>query len=120
MMLAYLILDFPHKGKNALIEDLFARDDDEYLTLILVSEAIAILKKDNIDSLWISLVEKTGNLLHFFSFRYGFISRPSGSKSFPKAQFLYYPLKQNLDNTYFSDNKQWNIHSADTSFLEKY
>ena len=118
-MVAYLILDYPDPGKNVLIEDLFALKDDEHLISILVSEAVAILKKANVDSVWTYLIESEGMHSKIFSQRHGFISHSSGLKTLPMARFLYLPLKENLYNEIFSDEKQWNLMAADSWFFEK-
>jgi GNAT superfamily N-acetyltransferase len=118
-MIAYIIFDYPDPGKNVLIEDLFALKDDEYLISILVSEAVAILKKANADSVWTYLMEREGIHSKIFSQRHGFISHSSGLKTLPMARFLYLPLKENLNHEIFSDEKQWNLMAADSWFFEK-
>ncbi len=118
-MVAYLLLDYPDPGKNVLIEDLFTMKDDGNLITILVSEAVAILKKANVDSVWTYLAESEGMHSKIFSQRHGFISHSSGLKTLPMARFLYLPLKENLIQEIFSDEKQWNLMAADCWFFEK-
>jgi GNAT superfamily N-acetyltransferase len=118
MMLAYLILDYPDSGKNVLIEDLFAREDDGYLISLLMSEAAAILKTAKADSVWTCLTEENKLPFQIFSRRYGFISQ-SSLQTMPMSQFLCLPLKENLDPGILSDQKQWNLRSADFRFFEK-
>ena len=119
VMLAYLILDYPETNKNVLIEDMFALKDDEYLVSILMSEAVAILKKANMDSMWTYLIEREGNHSKIFSVRHGFICHSSALKTVPMARFLYFPLKGDMKNEIFSDEKQWNLMVADFWFFEK-
>lgn len=116
-MVAYLILDYPDDGKNVLIEDMFARGDNEYLKSILVSEAVAMLKKHNIDSIWTYLIDGKKNHSQIFSVRQGFISC-SFIKTFPIARFLYFPLKENQNNMIFSDKEQWKLWCADFWYFE--
>lgn len=116
-MCAYLILDYPDAGKNVLIEDLFVREDDEYLIPILVSEAVAILKKDNVDSIWTYLIDNNESHSEIFSLRNGFISHSSGLTT-PVARFLFLPLTENPAHEVFSDAKQWNFQCADFWYFE--
>lgn len=119
MMLAYLILDYPFTKKNVLIEDMFALKDDEYLISIIMSEAVAILKNANMDSMWTYLIEKEGHHLKIFSVRNGFIWHSSGLKTIPMARYLYFPLTEDLHTETFSYEKQWNLMVADFWFFEK-
>ena len=113
-MLAYLIIEYKDEGKTALVVDIFARDDDESLFLTLVSELVTILKNEHFDSIQTYLIERNGSVSKIFSLRHGFIGRSSGTDKKTKLRFLYYPLKEHLCTTNFSDKNQWNIQSVDT------
>jgi hypothetical protein len=113
-MLAYLIIEYKEGGKTALIADIFARDNDGSLILMLVSELVKILKKDHFDSIQTYIIEKNGNLSKLFSLRYGFINRSSVTDKKTQPRLLYYPLKEHLCPAKYSDKNQWNIQSVDT------
>lgn len=113
-MLAYIIIEFPDNKKSALIIDLYSQKGDESLILILVREAIVILKKDNITSIWTYLLDRNGAYSRVFSIRHGFVSRSSVAGKKLKPRLLYYVLKDQLCRVDFSDKNQWNIQSIDT------
>lgn len=113
-MLAYLIIEYKDEGKTALVVDIFARDNDESLFLTLVSELVTILKNEHFDSIQTYLIERNRSVSKIFSLRHGFIGRSSGTDKKTKLRFLYYPLKEHLCTTNFSDKNQWNIQSVDT------
>jgi hypothetical protein len=113
-MLAYLIIGLQDRKKSALIADLFSRENDISQVLILVREAVTILKKDNFNSLWIYLPDRNWNVSTIFSLRYGFIHRPSGADINAKLRFLCYPLTGPVCGVDFSDKNQWIIHSMDS------
>jgi hypothetical protein len=113
-MLAYIIFEYPNSGKNALISDLFVHKGSEILIQILVSEAVVILKKDNLDSILTYNLERTWNLSKIFSFRHGFINRSLIVNRTPKSHFLFYLLNKKHPFPFFADKNNWNIQSADT------
>jgi predicted N-acetyltransferase YhbS len=113
-ILAYLVIEYRHEGKTALIVDIFVRDNNESLIPILVRELIGILKNDQFDSIWTYFIERNGGIFNFFSLRHGFFSRESSTDTKTKPRFLYFPLKEQLRVERFSDKNQWNIQSADT------
>jgi|GEM_PF-3161362 len=113
-MLAYLIIGIQDRRKSALIADLFSRENDKSLILILVNEAVTILKKENFNSFWTYLLDRNWDLSTIFSLRYGFIRRPSGAGNNAKLRFLCFPLSDPVCDADFSDKNLWNIHSLDS------
>jgi GNAT superfamily N-acetyltransferase len=113
-MLAYLIIEYQERGKNAIIVDIFIRNNDEFLILTLVSELVTILEEGHFNSLQTYFIARNESVLDYFSLWHGFINRSLVSDKQTQLRFLCYPLKENLGNVNFSEKNQWTIQSADT------
>jgi len=120
-MLAYVIIEYQDGDKNALIIDIFVRDDDNSLLTILIGELTAILYQEQFDSVQTYFLKTDRGVSNFFTLRHGFIDRTRGKgKKNTSVRFLCYPLNESMGVTDFSKNVHWNIQAADTClFLGK-
>jgi len=113
-MLAYLIIEYRHGGKDAMIIDLFVRNNDYALIMALVSELLVILHKEGFDTVQTYFPKTDWGVQNVFSLRHGFIDQSRGSVEKTTPRFLCYNLKDNQYTQEFSRSAQWAIQSADT------